>query len=101
MSSLRAAQIVQQLQIFFEMDTPPEIESRWQNICLLVYGFADASGGGLGSTVMIPGTGVRYRAGVWGKDDETTSSNFKEFENVVMTVEEESRQGTSTNVSIH
>jgi hypothetical protein len=59
-----------------------------------MYGFADASGGGLGSTVMIPGTGIRYRAGVWGKDDENTSSNFKEFENVVMTVEEESKQGT-------
>jgi hypothetical protein len=59
------------------------------------YGFADASGGGLGSTVTIPGnsTGVSCRIGVWGKDDESESSNFKELENVVLTVEEDAKNG--------
>jgi hypothetical protein len=78
---------------FFELSVPPAVEVRKQKVCLLLYGFADASGGGLGSTVLIPGTGIRYRVGVWGSD-ESNSSNFREFENVVMTVEEESRNGT-------
>jgi hypothetical protein len=47
----------------------------------------------LGSTITVPGTGICCRIGVWGKDDETNSSNNKEFENVVETIEEEARSG--------
>jgi hypothetical protein len=36
---------------------------------------------------------VRYRIGIWGSDEEGESSNFKEFENIVATVEEEATQG--------
>jgi hypothetical protein len=50
-------------------------------------------GGGLGSTVNIPGIGIRCRIGVWGKDDEAQSSNCKKFENVMQTIEEEARNG--------
>lgn len=82
------------LQTFFEGDSPPQIEVRKRNITLLLYGFADASGSGLGSTMLIPGSGIRYRVGVWGPDTEGESSNFREFENVVLTVEEEARNGT-------
>jgi hypothetical protein len=32
--------------------------------------------------------------GVWGKDEESESSNFKAFENVVLTIEEEARNGS-------
>jgi hypothetical protein len=60
---------------FFESPSPPALEVRKQNVCCLLYGFADASGTGLGSTVLIPGTGIRYRVGVWGSD-EANSSNF-------------------------
>jgi hypothetical protein len=76
---------------FFDLGKPPEVQARRHQVHLLLYGFADASGGGLGSTVTILGVGVRCRVGVWGKDDEFESSNYKEFENVVMTVEEEAR----------
>jgi hypothetical protein len=76
------------LKEYFTLDLPPDIEFRQQNICHLLYGFADASGGGLGSTVLIPGTGIRYLASVCGSDDESQSSNYKEFENVVLIVEE-------------
>lgn len=82
------------LKTFFSLDKPPEIHVRRQNVCMILYGFADASGGGFGSTVLIPGSGTRYRVGVWGADDDNTSSNFKEFENVVLTIEEEAKQGT-------
>jgi hypothetical protein len=38
---------------------------------------------------------------VWGKDDDTQSSNFKEFENVVQTIEEESRNGMLMGASLY
>jgi hypothetical protein len=79
---------------FLSPDNPPEIEDRNSEVRVLLYGFADASGGGLGSSVQIPGTGIRCRTGVWGKDEEGTSSNFKEFNNVILTVEEEAKEGT-------
>jgi hypothetical protein len=47
-------------QVIFDLPSPPEIEFRRQNVCLLLYGFADVSGGGLGSTMLVPGTGIRY-----------------------------------------
>ena len=79
---------------FLSMSSPPEIEDRRSELRLILYGFADASGGGLGSSVLIPGTGIRCRTGVWGKDEENNSSNFKEFENVVSTIEQEAKEGT-------
>jgi hypothetical protein len=89
------------LREFFELPLPPEIQARWHNIHLLLYGFADASGGGLGSTVTVPGSGIRCRVGVWGKDEENESSNYKEFENVVLTIEEEARQGMLNGASMY
>jgi hypothetical protein len=86
---------------FFESSTPPEVQARRQAIHLLLYGFADASGGGLGSTITMPGIGIRCRVGVWGKDDESNSSNFKEFENVVQTIEQESRSGLLKGPSLY
>jgi hypothetical protein len=56
-----------------------------------MYGFADASGSGFGSTVMLDG-GIRYRIGTWGPD-ENESSNFREFENVVASLREEEVAG--------
>jgi hypothetical protein len=44
--------------------------------------------------MLIPGTGIRCRTGVWGKDADDTLSNFKEFHNVVLTVEEEAKHVT-------
>jgi hypothetical protein len=81
------------LKEFFDLPKPPKVQARKQSVHLLLYGFADASGGGLGSTVTVPGSGIKCRIGVWGKDEEDESSNFKEFENVVLTIEEEARSG--------
>jgi hypothetical protein len=89
------------LREFFYLPSPPEIQARRNQIHLLLYGFADASGGGLGSTVIIPGSGIRCRVGVWGKDNENETSNYKEFENVMLTVEEEARQGMVQGASMY
>jgi hypothetical protein len=56
-----------------------------------MYGFADASGSGFGSTVMLEG-GIRYRIGTWGPEEEETS-HFREFENVVAALREEENEG--------
>jgi hypothetical protein len=82
-----------ELREMFDLDKPPEFQVRRQSVHLLLYGLADASGGGLGSTVTVLGSGTRCHVGVWGKDDENESSNFKEFENVVLTIEGEARHG--------
>jgi hypothetical protein len=89
------------LREFFNLEKPPEVQARRQTVHMLLYGFTDASGGGVGSTINIPGVGIRCRIGVWGKDDETQSSNFKEFENVVQTIEEEARNGTLNGASLY
>jgi hypothetical protein len=85
---------------FLALDNPPEIEDRNSEVRVLLYGFADASGGGLGSSVFIPGTGIRCRTGVWGKDEEGTSSNFKEFNNVVLAIEQEAKEGSLNGASM-
>jgi hypothetical protein len=73
---------------------PPEIEDRKSDVCYLLYGFADASGSGLGSSIMLPDSRTRIRIGVWGKDIDDESSNFREFSNVVLCCKEEAQQGT-------
>jgi hypothetical protein len=89
------------LREIFDLKTPPEVQARRQTVHLILYGFADTSGGGLGSTVTVPGSGVRCRVRVWGKDDEKESSNYKKFENVVLTIEEEAKNGLLNGASMY
>ncbi len=56
------------------------------------YGFGDASGAGFGASVERPG-GLHGRVGIWGRDAEGESSNYRELRNLVETVEEEAAQG--------
>ena len=60
------------------------------------YGFGDAAGAGFGSTVK-GDDGTTLRVGVWGKDAEDESSNFKELTNLVETTEEEVASGRLKN----
>ena len=67
----------------FASDKPLEITARSRKIVHLLYGFADASGTGFGSSV-VSNKGIRIRVGVWGRDeDEEETSNWKEFTNSV------------------
>ena len=59
----------------------------------IAYGFLDASGSGFGSTIAKE-NGITYRMGVWGRDEDSESSNWKEFQNVVEALEEESQTGS-------
>ena len=75
---------------FFKPDSPPVVHMRSKNIFMIKYGFADASGSGFGST-FTSSAGINYRMGVWGPDQDTESSNWKEFYNVVEALEQESK----------
>ena len=77
---------------FFDLPDPPVVGIRTKKIITVVYGFGDASGSGLGAT-FTNGTGFSYRVGVWGPDDAVESSNWKEFTNVVESLEEEAAIG--------
>jgi hypothetical protein len=98
LSDLRA------LQALTSTPLPPLRVVRPTRVVQVLYGFADASGKGLGSTVqgyparaLVESTSnPRFRVGVWGRDDEAESSNFRELANLVLTVEEEAAAGHLT-----
>jgi len=73
---------------FFESENPPVVTDRTSEVQLLIYGFVDASKSGYGASVDYQ-SHVRYRIGVWGPDEDDASSNFREFCNLVETLEEE------------
>lgn len=59
---------------------------------MMVYGFVDASAAGFGATIERP-EGLYGRFGLWGRDSEEDSSNYRELNNLVETVEEEAAEG--------
>ena len=80
------------LRSFFVPEVPPWVHMRSSMVYMIAYGFADASGGGFGSTIEREGE-IKYRMGVWGKDEDSETSNWKEFENLVDALESEARDG--------
>jgi len=66
---------------------PPVRLIRTRKISVAVYGFVDASGVGFGSAIQTA-EGLTYRYGLWGRDADSTSSNYKELRNLVEAVEE-------------
>ena len=53
---------------------------------MVIYGFVDASGSGFGSTILVKGE-VHYRIGTWISEESKNLSNWREFENLVIEVE--------------
>lgn len=78
-------------------DLPPLRLVRGKVVFTALYGFGDASGKGFGSTTARAEGSVRYRLGVWGKDAEDESSNYRELRNLVEAAEEEARKGNLSN----
>jgi len=74
------------LETFFEMDTPPVMTERTNQVQLVIYGFVDASKSGFGSS-MDYASSIKYRIGTWSSDTDDESSNFREFNNLVETLE--------------
>jgi len=81
---------------FFELEVPPIITHRSTNVRLVAYGFVDASKGGFGASIDY-GKYTKYRVGVWGVDTDADSSNFREFANLVETLEAEDSVHKSLN----
>jgi hypothetical protein len=88
-----------------EADSPPLRLVRPKEVFHVFYGFGDASGKGRGSTFQGfktvhhpskefgPETPVHYRVGVWGPDEESESSNYRELTNLVEDTEAEAASG--------
>ena len=68
-------------------EVPPKRFVRSKLIVTACYGFGDASGSGFGSTIATP-DGVRFRHGLWGRDCNKRSSNYRELRNLVEAIEE-------------
>ena len=81
------------LMTFFQPDHPPEVKVRLAKCLYVVYGFGDASGGGFGSSIQVR-NGISYRMGVYGPDGEGVSSNYREFSNAILALEEEADTGS-------
>jgi hypothetical protein len=91
---------VEALSEFLEEDEPPVMNDRSAVVQIVRYGFGDASGTGFGSTIQTD-EGLKYRIGVWGKDEEDESSNFKELANVVSTITQEAEKGNLRNSMLY
>jgi len=70
------------LMLFFKSEKPSWRFVRGKEICVVEYGFGDASGSGFGASFETGG-GIKYVLGVWGKDIGGESSNFRELANLV------------------
>ena len=89
----RLLQDLQILQQIFEADTFTTMVIRGTNCFYLSYGFCVASGNGFGSTILSR-KGIRYIIVLWGADSGLeNTSNWKEFEKSVETLEAEEMDG--------
>ena len=91
-ASPRLADNVKALHSMFGGKDPPGVSLRSKAIVTVVYGFGDASGTEVGATFTC-GSGLSFRVGVWDAVDREESSNWKEFTNVVESLEEEASMG--------
>jgi hypothetical protein len=83
----RLAQDLVCLRQLFSLPSPPPRFIRASNITMCVYGFVDASGSGFGSSFQLPEGSILFRHGLWGRDADHTSSNYKELRNLVEALE--------------
>jgi hypothetical protein len=84
---------------FFSQESPPKMLVRSETLLYIQCGFVDASGTGLGPSITTD-QGIRVRIGTWGKDSEDDSSNWREFENLVTTLESEVASGNLNGAAV-
>lgn len=75
------------LQLFLA-DAAPTRMVRFTKRAVAIYGFVDASNSGFGSSFELPDGSLLFRHGMWGRDADSQSSNFRELRNLVDSVEE-------------
>jgi hypothetical protein len=66
----------------------------------IVYGLGDAFGTVLGATFMC-GSGFNFRKGVWGSIEDPKLSNWKEFTNVVESLEDEAESDNLSDTEVY
>jgi hypothetical protein len=74
------------LAALFQPLTPPRRTVRGSSVAVVLYGYADASRSGFGSSFITP-QGLQIRYGLWGRDISHQSSNFRELQNLADVVE--------------
>jgi len=89
----RLRQDMQALHALFSHPTPPIRYLRPRRARIALYGFVDASGSGFGGSYTAQDGRLLYRHGIWGRDADHVSSNYKELRNLVDTVEEGTQSG--------
>ena len=75
-----------------EPEDPPEVVVRTNVSIMLIYGYADASGGGSGSSLLMHGN-VKYRIGTWVDNESEETSNWRELENLMYSMEDAGGKG--------
>ena len=83
----RLQQDIKALVRLFKYDSPPLRFVRGTKIALVRYGFGDASKPGFGASWQSK-TGISYRYGIWGSDNESATSNYRELANLVAALRE-------------
>lgn len=95
----RAKADLEALGRLFESESPPNRLVRGREINVVRYGFGDAAKSGFGAS-WIGKEGLKYRLGIWSKDDSDGSSNYRELKNLVETLMELSNDGDLDGVEI-
>jgi hypothetical protein len=80
------------LERLLSKEDPPIITDRVSRILTVIYAFTDASGLGFGDTFLIEGD-IEYTIGIWGPDEESESSNYRELRNTVDAIERHALDG--------
>ena len=84
------------LKALFHSESPTLRLVRGRRIGASIVGFGDASGTGFGSSWK-KGKGISFRFGTWGDDIANESSNLRELQNLVDTLEEMEKQDNGLN----
>ena len=92
MSAPRLYDDVYALKLLFKEKEPVKRRVRLSQRAVAFYGFADASGQGFGSMLLL-GSSVRYRHGQWTVTLSEESSNFRELFNLVNAIEDAYQEG--------
>lgn len=75
------------LSLMFATERPTVHYVRASKVVIALYGFADASGSGFGSSVQLSACRTHVHYGMWGRDTEDKSSNYRELRNLVDSIE--------------
>ncbi len=89
----RLADDLEVLLHLFRPEHPPVRLIRPKRPWVVVYCFANASSTGFGSSLLFPDGDVHFRYGIWGLDEDSLSSYFRELGNVVEALESGVAQG--------